>query len=433
MEEEEEARTISTSKFKDDGEEQEVEKEKITPLPKLQLFIISIVLVCEPLTFAVLLPFIYFMLKDFHLSDDEKQIGSYAGWITSMFFVAQFCTAIIWGKISDRYGRRTVLLTGLLGNAISSCLFGMSKSLSWAIASRTLCGIMNGNAGAARSMVNEITDKTNKAKAFSLFGFCWGLGMIGGYLVKPAEHFPIIFGNSEFFKAYPYSLPCFAASTASIFGFSIGYFFLKESNPIVIAKNHSIERQQNLNPDKSTTTEKAGSLRDVPSTSIIVISGYFVYAIHSMVFDEVLPLYFTAPKYAGGLGISTQEFAEILSFFGLVQIVSQVVIYPRLTRHFDILSVTRWAFVLIVPVYVLFPELTSIQNWSLKIISPFLNFGSAISRGVAENSGGNTLTLAIGYVILLSIRCVTTASTFTGFNLMVNMSAPSEILGIVNG
>ena len=97
----------------------------------------------------------------------------------SVFFIAQFCTAIMWGRVSDRYGRRPVLLTGLIGNSVSSCLFGLSKNLWWAIGSRALCGIMNGNSGVARSMVSEITDNTNKAKAFSIFGFCWGAGMIG--------------------------------------------------------------------------------------------------------------------------------------------------------------------------------------------------------------------------------------------------------------
>jgi MFS family permease len=85
----------------------------------------------------------------------------------------------MWGRISDQRGRRPVLLTGLIGNSLSSCLFGLSKNLWWAIASRAVCGIMNGNAGVARSLVSEITDNTNKAKAFSLFGFCWGAGMIG--------------------------------------------------------------------------------------------------------------------------------------------------------------------------------------------------------------------------------------------------------------
>lgn len=96
-----------------------------------------------------------------------------------MFFIAQFSTAIVWGKISDRYGRRPVLLTGLIGNSISTCLFGLSKNLWWAIGARALCGIMNGNSGVARSTVSEITDNTNKAKAFSVFSVMWNTGMIG--------------------------------------------------------------------------------------------------------------------------------------------------------------------------------------------------------------------------------------------------------------
>ncbi|KAI9299694.1 major facilitator superfamily domain-containing protein, partial [Cunninghamella echinulata] len=147
-----------------------------TPLPRLQMFIICIMLLSDPLTSTVILPFIYFMLKDFHLSDDEKEIGAYAGWITSIFFIAQFFTAMIWGKISDKHGRRPVLLIGLLGNSISCSLFGLSKNLWWAIGARAFCGIVNGNGGVARSMLSEITDSTNRAKAFSLFGFCWGIG-----------------------------------------------------------------------------------------------------------------------------------------------------------------------------------------------------------------------------------------------------------------
>ena len=103
--------------------------------------------------------------------------------IASMFFITQFLTAISWGKVSDRIGRRPVLLIGLIGNGISSCLFGLSKSLAWAMATRAFCGMMNGNGGVARSLVSEITDRTNKAKAFSIFGFCWGAGLIGRTIV----------------------------------------------------------------------------------------------------------------------------------------------------------------------------------------------------------------------------------------------------------
>ncbi|KAG1064853.1 hypothetical protein G6F42_026924 [Rhizopus arrhizus] len=111
----------------------------------------------------------------------------------------------MWGRVSDRYGRRPVLLTGLIGNTISSCMFGLSKSLWWAIGARALCGIMNGNSGVARSMVSEITDNTNKAKAFSIFGFCWGAGMIGNLVQHWVGISPNQWSNFLAYLVAPYS------------------------------------------------------------------------------------------------------------------------------------------------------------------------------------------------------------------------------------
>ncbi|KAF9913037.1 hypothetical protein EC991_005905 [Linnemannia zychae] len=145
-----------------------------------------------------------------------------------------FCTSIFWGYMSDRYGRRPILLLGLCGSTIACIFFGLSKSLAWAIISRSMCGLLNGNVGVAKSMLGEIADSTNQSQAFSIFGFAWGIGMIvgpvlGGYLANPAKNFPEIFGDWEFFIQYPYFLPCFVAAMGSVVGFTVGYFFLKET------------------------------------------------------------------------------------------------------------------------------------------------------------------------------------------------------------
>lgn len=61
----------------------------------------------------------------------------------------------------------------------------------------------------------------------------------GGYLCKPAEQFPDLFGDNEFLKEYPYFLPCFVASLGSMVGFVIGFFYLKETNPAVLERQRS--------------------------------------------------------------------------------------------------------------------------------------------------------------------------------------------------
>ncbi|KAG0164328.1 hypothetical protein DFQ30_010131 [Apophysomyces sp. BC1015] len=255
-----------------------------TPLPKLQMLVIGIVLLSDPLTSTILFPFIYFMIKDFHMTNDDTDIGRYAGWITSIFFVFQFLTAILWGRFSDRHGRRPVILTSLIGNAISISCFGLSKNLWWAMGSRALCGIVNGNSGVARSMVTEITDETNRAAAFSIVSFCWGIGLIGGYLCKPTEHFPGLFGNIQFLKDFPYFLPCLVSAVGSFCGFLLGYCYLKETNVAVIRRQQKsiLDERTALLVDDITGHEEddlpamkgSSSISHITKASYAVIVGY---------------------------------------------------------------------------------------------------------------------------------------------------------------
>ncbi|KAJ3411113.1 hypothetical protein HDV05_002722 [Chytridiales sp. JEL 0842] len=207
-----------------------------TPLPMRIVSVLCVVIFSEPMSMTVLFPFVYFMVRDFGMAD-EKDIGFYVGFIASSFSLAQFLTSIFWGWTSDKIGRRPVLLIGLIGNALTILAFGQSHSLAWAIASRAACGFLNGNIGVAKSVMGEITDATNQAKGFSIFGLVWALGMIcgpmlGGLLTNPAQNFPSLFGNCVFLKENPYFLPCFLSACVSMTGFVIGFFYLEETKPM---------------------------------------------------------------------------------------------------------------------------------------------------------------------------------------------------------
>lgn len=91
-------------------------------------------------------PYIYYMVQSFHATQDEKQITFYAGLVTSAFAFAEALSSMIWGSLSDRIGRKPVLLTGLAGTGLSMLLFGFSTSLPLAVIARFLGGLLNGYA-----------------------------------------------------------------------------------------------------------------------------------------------------------------------------------------------------------------------------------------------------------------------------------------------
>jgi MFS family permease len=100
--------------------------------------------ICEPIAFMSIFPYIYYMIEDFQITDDPSQISVYAGMVTSAFTLAEFATGVLWGRLSDKIGRKPVLLTGLVGTAISVLIFGFAPSLPIALMARALGGLLNG-------------------------------------------------------------------------------------------------------------------------------------------------------------------------------------------------------------------------------------------------------------------------------------------------
>lgn len=124
---------------------------QITPLPLKTMCILCIVILSEPISLTILFPFVYFLVKDFGI--ETINIGYYVGYIASAFGIAQFLTSMWWGALSDRIGRRPVLLMGLFGSAMAMVGFGLSTSLLMAVSMRFLCGFLNGNIGVAKCVL----------------------------------------------------------------------------------------------------------------------------------------------------------------------------------------------------------------------------------------------------------------------------------------
>lgn len=225
----------------------------ITPLPRDKLFVLALMQLCESISLVQIFPYVSFMIMDFfHLTPSEHtRIGYYAGFLAASFMMGQFFSSLVWGRLSDKYGRRPILLFGALGTTFAQIMFGFSASFWWAIMSRTLHGLLNGNIGVIKTYLAEITDDTNKAKAFSLIALVAGAGrivgpIIGGFLSQPAIKYPNLMSKDSFFGRHPYSLPCLIAALISFTSFALGYFWLPESTRFIKRQESQKGRLKNM-------------------------------------------------------------------------------------------------------------------------------------------------------------------------------------------
>src|ERR1700712_2502350 len=180
-------------------------------LPVAQLTILALCRLAEPMSLTSVFPYLPEMIESFDVPPNE--VGKWAGIISAIFSIAQCCTAIPWGRASDRYGRKPMILLAMTCAMTSSILFGFSRSLGWAIFARCLSGASAGNVGILRTTVAEmVPHKELQPRAFStmpLVGQFWSAvgPIIGGLLASPVKNLPAMFGHNAFFKKYPYLLP----------------------------------------------------------------------------------------------------------------------------------------------------------------------------------------------------------------------------------
>ncbi|OJD18932.1 hypothetical protein AJ78_01044 [Emergomyces pasteurianus Ep9510] len=214
-----------------------VVKEGEARFPSQQLFILALCRICEPIAFMSIFPYVYYMVSSFKVTDDDRKIALYAGAVTSAFTFAEFTTGVFWGKMSDNFGRKPVLIIGLFGTAISMIVFGFAPSLPVALIARALGGLLNGNIGVLQTTVAElVTDKGHQPRAYSIMPFVWCLGSIvgpamGGALAQPCDNYPQIFRRNTIFDQYPFLLPNLVCVVILCFGITIGILFLEETHP----------------------------------------------------------------------------------------------------------------------------------------------------------------------------------------------------------
>ncbi|KAJ3892720.1 major facilitator superfamily domain-containing protein [Lentinula edodes] len=356
----------------------------VTPLPKIQVFIVILMQLTEPISATVIFPFInQLVLSTGVTNGDEKKSGYYAGIIESVFFFSESLTTMLWGHASDRYGRRTILLLGPLGLAVVTSLFGLSSKYWTLILFRSLQGIFNGNLGVSKTVLAELSDATNMATAFSFTSVMWQVGVtigtsLGGILSNPAEHWPkSTLGKAPLLRSHPYLLPCLATGFISFSIFIVAFIGLKEVNFLVTcvveagqkadsedqasliasAENMSVSYDSMTRPftrPRSTSedtlvaiedfqTKNADSQRIITFRTLLTsedvlrpLSSLALLSFLETSISVLIPITYTTSIANGGLGLTAMQLGTLLSVGGAMGLIFSAIGVPLLIRHFGV-------------------------------------------------------------------------------------------------
>jgi len=359
-----------------------------SPLPSGQLAILAVIALAEQTALNSISPYLPQMVAGFP-GTDSSRIGLYVGAIGSAFASAQFTTGYFWGWLSDRIGRKPVILLGTLLTSLCFVAFGFCGKFWEAVVVQGLIGLVNGNQGVVSTCLGEITDRRNQSRAFVWLPVIYGIGAITG----PAMGGLLVMEKNPWGKGknpYPYLLPNMLAAAILMIDFVLTSIFLEESldearelpplkerfNTLFAwmwqfisgATRPTYVRRRNFRRHRRGSMGSTGrrhgsmdsytdagddsereSLLSLPEVftqntaaltskailnrnSLLLLGTYLVFQLSSIGFNTLYPIFAFAPPPIGR-GISARSIGISLSAAGMATIFFQVFVFGKLKER----------------------------------------------------------------------------------------------------
>jgi MFS transporter, DHA1 family, tetracycline resistance protein len=179
---------------------------------------VAITVLLDIIGFGLILPIMPTLLIEL-TGEGVSRAAIYGGWLAFVYAVMQFLFAPILGNLSDRFGRRPVLLAAIAALGIDYIVLGFAPNLGWLFIGRAIAGVAGASFTPAYAYVADITPPERRAQSFGLISGAFGVGFIVG---------PALGG---LLGGLGPRAPFFAAATLSLLNFAYGFFVLAESLP----------------------------------------------------------------------------------------------------------------------------------------------------------------------------------------------------------
>ncbi|KAF3766772.1 MFS general substrate transporter [Cryphonectria parasitica EP155] len=383
--------------------------------PTLQLFLLAIVRLAEPIALTSVFPYAWQLVKRFKVGNEEDA-STYSGLLISSFALAEAVMGMYWGGVSDRIGRKPVLLFGCVGTMISMLVLGFAPNIWVALLGRIVGGALNGNIGVIQTMVGELVKKPeHEPCAYSIMPFVWSVGTIvgpciGGTFADPHETWPSVFPRDCLFDRFPYLLPNLICAALLLVSIVAGYVLLEEThsdiNPCVVLEVDAFTSEETPLRETSDAIKRpavdirapaygtfrsqnteAANVSEEPEKPITynifsdkrimaLVISLSIYAYHAMCYDHLLPIFLEDERvslselgsrldflyFPGGLGLSMNAVGVIMAFNGVIALFIQAIIFPiaaekiGVFRLFVIVTVLHPIACLLMPFLIWVPE-----------------------------------------------------------------------------
>ena len=267
-----------------------------TTVRKASIGFIFLTVIIDVLGAGIIVPVLPRLIQEFDQGSVARASSDY-GFLIALYSLMSFLFASFIGSLSDRFGRRPVLLLSLLGLAVDYVIIALAPSLSWLILGRVIAGIFGASMVTATAYIADITQPQDRAKNFGMLGAAFGLGFILG---------PLLGG---FLGGIDLRLPFWVAAGLSALNMLYGVFVLPESLP---AQNRRPFSWKHANPVGALT-----ALRHFPTVLPLTTAyGLTRLSLNGLIAIWVL---YTAQRY----GWDVRQVGYSLAAVGLVQAIAQ--------------------------------------------------------------------------------------------------------------